>query len=264
MTSLDQFLYDLSRVEKDDLRSYLEGFFAPGKLDLYLVDERCSKEDVDAISKMFEQGDVLDKASAILDKNPFCLEAFYTFYKLEEDAPLYYYFETIASKNEMYDSLSAYHKFAYESIMTCFVNFLSDIGNVTGAINNLKVMMSKSEFLYNNNLFRLCYLYAMNEDLNNYYKLYLDTGFKDAVSYILLIVVCLKHGDRLKAKEVYHEFLSVYKYGEYIDHIWDLDDNNEDGALEVKLALKVCYDDILAIPYFFMWCADNKEKIVES
>ncbi len=264
MTSLDQLLYDLSRVEKSDLRSYLESFFAPGKFDLYLIDERCAESDIGSISKMFSEGDVLQKASAILHKDPFCLEAFYVFYKLEEDAPLYYYFESIASKNDEYDSFSDYHKFAYESIMTCFVNFLSDIGNVTGAINNLKIMMAKSDSLYNNNLFRLCYLYAMVENLDDYYKLYLDSGFRDAVSYILLIVVCLKHNEKSKAKEVYMEFLSVYKYADYIDHIWDIEDNNEDEALEIKLALKVCYDDLLAIPYFFAWCYDNKEKLKES
>lgn len=264
MTSLDQFLYDLSRTDKEDIKAYLESFFAPGKFDQYLIDERCSNEDSKAIEKMFQEGDVLEKASSILNKNPFCLEAFYVFYKLEEDGPLYYYFESIASRNDEYENFSDYHKFAYESIMTCFVNFLSDIGNVTSAINNLKIMMAKSDFLYTNNLFRLCYLYAMVENLDDYYKLYLDTGFKDAVSYILLIVVCLKHNDKVKAKEVYSEFLSTYKYGEYIDHIWDLEDNNEDEALEIKLALKVCYDDLLAIPYFYSFCFDNKEKLIES
>lgn len=264
MTSLDQLLYDLSRIEKQDIRNYLESFFAPGKFDLYLIDERCDEKDIEAISKMFSDGDVLDKANAVLNKNPFCLEAFYVFYKLEEDSPLYDYFESIASKNDEYDSFSDYKKFVYESIMTCFVNFLSDIGNITGAINNLKIMMAKNDNLYNNNLFRLCYLYAMVENLDDYYNLYLDSGFRDAVSYILLILVCLKHNDKLKAKEVYTEFLSVYKYGHYIDHIWDLDDNNEDEALEIKLALKVCYDDLLSIPYFFKWCGENKEELKES
>lgn len=264
MTSLDQFLYDLAHTEKEDIRAYLEGFFAPGKFSQYLIDERCDDEDYKSIELMFQEGDVLEKASSILNKNPFCLEAFYVFYKLEEDLPLYYYFESIAKRDDEYENFSDYHKFVYESIITCFINFLSDIGNISSAINNLKIMMSKSDVLYNNNLFRLCYLYAMVENLDDYYDLYLSTGFKDAVSYILLIVVCLKHNDTLKAKEVYLEFLNTYKYGEYIDHIWDLEDNNEDEALEIKLALRVCHDDLLAVPYFYSWCLDNKEKIVES
>ncbi len=264
MTSLDQFLYDLAHTEKEDIRAYLEGFFAPGKFSQYLIDERCDDKDYKSIEMMFQEGDVLEKASSILNKNPFCLEAFYVFYKLEEDLPLYYYFESIAKRDDEYENFSDYHKFVYESIITCFINFLSDIGNISSAINNLKIMMSKSDALYNNNLFRLCYLYAMVENLDDYYDLYLSTGFKDAVSYILLIVVCLKHNDTLKAKEVYLEFLNTYKYGEYIDHIWDLEDNNEDEALEIKLALRVCHDDLLAVPYFYSWCLDNKEKIVES
>ena len=112
-------------------------------------------------------------------------------------------------------------------------------------------LLNKDERLYEGNLFRLSYLYSCLEDLDSFYNLYLDSGFKEAFSYILLLVVCLKHGDKQKAKEVFGEFLSSFKYASYIDHIWDLDDNDDDGAVEMRMTMSACYSEICSIPNFF-------------
>ncbi len=264
MTSLDQLLYDISKTEEDDVEDFLENYFHPKKREQYMADERFEAEDYDSLEMMFQDYDLIDKAYDALDVNPFCMEAFVVVYKLESDVSLFNFFNDFNDKDFDYNSLSEYHKYVYGLIESYYVDFLINIRNLTGAKNVLLNLLNKDERLYEGNLFRLSYLYSCLEDLDSFYNLYLDSGFKEAFSYILLLVVCLKHGDKQKAKEVFGEFLSSFKYASYIDHIWDLDDNDEDGAVEMRMTMSACYSEICSIPNFFSWCEENKEGVRES
>lgn len=264
MTSLEQLIYEVSKLDEDEVRDYLADFFHPENKNKYLNDERFSDEDFDALEVMFEDDEILNKAYEALDVSPFCLEAFVVIYKLENDVALYDFFDEFNGEEYDYDVLSDYHKYAYGMIESYYVDFLINIRNLTKAKNVLLTLIAKDNKMAESNNFRLSYIYSCLEDLDSFYKLYLDTGFTEAFSYILLLVVCLKYGDKSKAKEVYGEFLTHFKYATYVDHIWDLDDNDDDAALEMKMTMSACYSEICSVPNFFSWCSDNKEKVKES
>lgn len=264
MTSIEQLLYELTKVKKDDIADYLNDFFLPEKRGQYLNDERFDDEDFLALEIMFEKEDVLVKAYKAFKRNPFCMEAFIVIYELEEDIKLYSLFKEFNKENIFFANLSPYHKHVYCLIETYYADFLINIRNLTSAKNIILNLMSKDNEDYDAHIYRLSYIYSCLEDLNSFYELYLNNDFNDLLSYLLLLVVCLKHNDNQKAKEVYDEFLSKFKYADYIDHIWDLDEENDDDAMELKMTLNACYNEISSIPYFFSWCNENKEKLKES
>ena len=265
MTSFDQFIYEGEALKEEEIEDYINDFFNSANRDEYLVDARAKGEEIVAIDMMFEDGDdILERADKVLEKYPLCLEAAYVYYKLADEIYLNQYLNRTKTYVSSYNELSIYNKYCFVTIMHWYVDFLCNIHNITLAIRTLKAVMELDRRLHDADISRLAYLYSLIEEKDEFYNLYLEEEFKSSLPYILLIIVLLKHEDYLKAKEVLKDLISFNSYAEYIDHIWDIDDEDNEKALEFKSSLNVLAVEIDAIPYFYTWCSNNKEKVLKS
>ncbi len=256
-------LINASFENKQDLEDYLTDFFDKSNLDDYQIDDLANDKQKEAIAKMFGNDDIFLRADSVLFENNFCLEAFYVYYCLSDDLAISFYFNSMFSKLINYDSLDSYEKKAIKIILEYYAMFLNDIHNITGAIDVLESLESiiNDGSFYND---RLAILFSEIEELDKFYNLYLKDGFLTIGSYILLIIVCLKHNDEIKAKGVFTNLLDDHPICQYIDHVWDLDNDDGEEAKMLKNALDFCYPSIYSLPYFFSWCEQNKETSLKS
>ncbi|MBQ3418726.1 MAG: hypothetical protein IJH31_01145 [Erysipelotrichaceae bacterium] len=252
-------------VESEQLIEHFEDFFIPENFDDYLIDDDAGEKDKTSIRRMFcDTGDILTRANSILKDDPFCLEANYVSYRLNEETIVDSYFKGLYLNNINYDSFTNYEKKNYLQALSMYVEFLSEIRYRTLAIKVAK-KIAQLEGKYNHDLLlNLAFLYSVTENADEFYELYLNVEFEDIVPYLLLICVELKNDDEIKAKEVLSEFLNKYEYGTYIDHIWDLENDSSMEAVEFKDAVNLCFDELVSVPYFFTWCSNNKERNYQS
>lgn len=265
MLSFDQLVYEIELTEPEAVLKYLENFFVFDNYAQYLIDEKSDSNDKESILKMFQDKEpILQRANTVLNNNNFCIEAFFVCYCLSEETSLNVFMNNMYHKQNEYKLFSEYQKNNYLRILSFYVQFLINIHNITFAIKVLKTIIKLEENYSDIYVSRLAYLYCLIENKDDFYDLYLNVGFRQITPYILLMIVLLKHEEELKAKEVFSELLSKFEYAEYIDHIWDLDDVDDEEAIEFKNIMELCFEEICAIPYFFSWCSDNKELSLRS
>lgn len=265
MLSFDQLVYETQDLENEERENYLINFFTANNFDDYLIDESCSEDERMDIYEMFHSSeDILIRALMILDRSPLCMEANYVNYLLNEETMVDLWFNTLMHKSPEFGSFSEYGKASYLRLLNIYAQFLMDIHNVTFAIKVVKRIADLEKGYSDDSIAKLAYMYSIIEKDDEFYELYHNEDFNDMIPYLLLMVVLLKHEDELKAREVLSDFIDKFKYGDYIDRIWELDSNDSAEAVELRSAIDVCFEEICSVPYFFSWCFDNKEKKLRS
>ncbi len=262
--------YLVESANKIDSRKQLElffdDFFCEQNFLQYEIKGNPNNEEYVLVEDMFDNKirSAYKKACDIVKRDNFCFEAFFVFYKLSNDVTLSYYFNVIFNNFNVFDDLTIYNKLVFGQIISIYIDFLRDIGNITYAIKITKMVLNKNDNNFPVNENTLTLLYAQNEIFAEFYDLYLDKGFEYIESYLRLIIVCLKYEEELKAKDVVMELLDKYPYADYLDHIWELEGITDKEALRFKKALESCYIDFASVPSFFSWFGANKEIVRKS
>lgn len=261
MLSFEQLVFDTANKKIEECEAYFDAFFKQYNASSYIFDPLMSEKDKKSIIDMFDgDNQINERASDVLEDNPFCIEAFYVFYKLTNDVALQYYFNKMLNETANFNKLSSYHQSALLFVLNCYCDFLASIHNYTSAIKVVNVLTEIDDDESGKYIDMKVYYYTQLEDLNHLYELYLNNSFNDPSCYIFLIITCLKHEDELKAKEVLSTFISVYPKAKFIDRIWDMDEDNSEQANQMRNAISYCYPSICSIPFFFSWCSKNKEE----
>ena len=241
---------------------YLNSFFMAEHFKEYQIDERANKSQIKAIRTMFVSKKELEsRIDSALKIDPFCLEAFFAYFILTEDVFVNYRFETYYAQADHFADFDAYQKMCYLSIMDYYVEFLLDLHNITTAIKIQRLIIRLSKTVTSVMVDRLALMYSLTEDAEEFYRLYLDHDFQ-TYDYLLLMTTLLKHEDKLRAQEILADMFGRIEYASYLDHLWDLDlqDPRQKAFYDV---VEDCYDEISAIPDFFIWVNTVKEKIEE-
>ena len=192
MYSFDQLVYDTKEREKEELEGYLTDIFSPERYDEYLVDPSCNEEERSMVYEMFHAGrPILIRATDILERDPLCLEANYVNYLLNEEPLTDTYFMAIYKRRDEYDSFTEYGRYCYRKLLDLYAQFMLDIHNITFAIKIMKCLIDVEGCCSKDNVVKLSYLYALIENKDDFYDMYIKEDFDDMVSYILLIVVLL-------------------------------------------------------------------------
>lgn len=265
MSSFKDFIYEADFVEPAKIEEYLIDFFVPNNYHNYLIPKEANEEEINSVYEMFHgEEDILLRASRVLENDPLCLEANYVNFRLNEETLVDVWFNNLFLKESEFNSFTPYGKIEYLGILEIYAKFLTDIHNITFAIKAIKKIVSLEGHYTDATIGRLAYLYSLIENKDGFYDLYINEEFNEIAPYLLLIIVLLKHEDEIKAKEVLSSFLSKFEYADYIDHIWDIENIENKEALELKDAIETCFEELMSVPYFFSWCAENKEKTLRS
>ena len=249
---------------EDDLQS-LKDFFIMSNYDNYMIPENANEIERDAIRIMFDdKKDIIDRVYDATNIDPFCIEAFYLELSTRnESGDVNNLFMSYYRKKDEFEDLPPYSKSNYLIILDFFIEYLIDIHNITKAIFVQKDLMKISKQNMNRNTTRLCYLYFLLEECEDYYEFYQESEFKDPVAYMLLINTLLKHDQFDRAKIVLNDMITYVPFSNYIYRIWDLDES-EVEAIDFKEAVESCYEELNSVPDFFLWCKENIEEVVKS
>ncbi len=257
MSNFEDLVEGISNVRKET-ETYLNDFFVKKNLKDYEIPENASRESVKAIRMMFEsKKELKERARSAFEEDPFCLEAFFTYFILSEDIYVSYRFEAYRKEASEYADFDEYTKHCYLRIVDFYVDFLLDLHNITLAITIQRLIARLSGRMSPRTISRLALMYSIIEDEKEFYRLYLDNEF-DCYDYLLLLVTLLKHEDDIKAKEVLFDMFEKIEYATYMDHLWDL--NLKDPKQEAFYkTVEDCYEEISSIPWFFSWVNELKE-----
>ena len=257
MSDFEDLVEGISAVRKET-EAYLNDFFVKKNLKEYEIPQNASKESVKAIRMMFEsKKELKERARSAFEEDPFCLEAFFTYFILSEDIYVSYRFEAYRKEASEYADFDDYTKHCYLRIMDFYVDFLLDLHNITLAITIQRLIARLSGGMSPRTVSRLALMYSIIEDEKEFYRLYLDNEF-DCYDYLLLLVTLLKHEEEIKAKEILFDMFDRIEYASYIDHLWDLDLNDPKQESFYK-TVEDCYEEISSIPCFFSWVNELKE-----
>ena len=97
----------------------------------------------------------------------------------------------IYKRRDEYDSFTDYGKYCYRKLLDLYAQFMLDIHNITFAIKIMNCLVEVEGHYSKDNIVKLSYLYALIEDKDDFYDLYIKEDFDDMVSYLLLMVVLL-------------------------------------------------------------------------
>lgn len=257
MLSFENLVNDLNSETK--VEEYLLSFFNKKNFKQYKINDNANKDQIKAIKIMFEsRKTLLDRTDDSFAYDPFCPEAFFTYLMLSEDVFLQLRFNDYYNQVSKYGSFNEYDKQSYIKILDFYVDFLLDICNVTKAIEVQKLIIKFTNKYTNKATSRLAYAYYGIEDAESFYRLYVETSF-DTYEYLLLLVTLLKHDEDIKAQEVLMDMFKNIEYATYLDHVWDLDENDPNQK-EFSKTVQDCFDDLNSIPTFFSWVNKIREK----
>lgn len=243
----------------EKIEDYFLDFFTKKNFQDYEVNDGISKDQLKAIKIMFEsKKELRARVDDAFDYDPFCKEAFFVYMMLVEDVYLQIRFDAYLKELNNYPSFDEYQKECYLIILNFNVEFLLDIGNITGAIKIQKLMIQLSNNASKADVSRLAYMYFSLENIQDFYRLYLDNKFS-LYDYLLLVVTLLKHEEEMKAREVLVDMFDNVKYGTFLDHVWDLDESDPEQKEFIKI-VNDSYEDLVSIPTFFSWVNKIREK----
>ena len=262
MSNFDSLVNDAQKAGKD-VESFLKMFFTSAQFKEYELDDDLDADEQKAVKTMFtSKKDLRERTSQSFTYDPVCLEAFFVYYVLTEDVFVNYRFENYYAQADEYADLTPHQQKAFLKIMDFYVDFLIDIHNFSAAIRVERLIIRLSNSLEGRNLTRLAFLYNILEKEDDFYRLYLEAEFS-AYEYILLIVTLLKHNDEYRAKEVAEDMFANVPYATYIDHLWDLDQNDE-AQKEFYKCVEDCYRETAAVPDFFSFMSRAREAFEEK
>lgn len=257
MISFNDLLKNIDSKTKID--DYLKDFFTRKNFKEYQIDEDAKPSQVKAIRIMFEsRKDISKRIDDAFDYDPFCAEALFAYLMTAEDVFLQLRFNAYYDEASKYGSFDTYQKKCYIRILNFYVDFLLDICNVTKAIVVQKLIIKLTNNCSNVASCRLAYCYYGIEDADSFYRLYTETNL-GAYEYILLLITLLKHDEEIRAQEVLLDMFKNIEYSSYIDHVWDLDENDP-VQKEFADTVEDCFEDISSIPTFFSWVNRVREK----
>jgi len=240
---------------------YLNSFFVRSNLKDYQIPEEADRNEKKAIGIMFRSMKPLkERVESAMKEDPLCLEAFFVYFVLSEDVYVDYRFDAYLKQASSYADLNSYQKMCYLRIMDFYVDFLLDLHNMTKALRIQKLIIRLSNHADHKAVSRLSFIFSILEDDLQFYRLYLDHPFT-AYDYLLLLITLLKHEDEIKAKEVLIDMFEQIPESTYLDHLWDLDMEDEQQKKFYQV-IEDCYDEISSIPSFFSWVNEIREKIV--
>ncbi len=256
------FAATLSTLGKDEVLNYIDNFFLPENLPDYSYPDYANDRERTAIEVMFDEDLTLeDRIKKAREIDRYCIEAFFTELSMREETLAYNLFREYEEDLSSISQLDRYGRENLMIILDLFVEYLIEIRNYKTAIRLQKRINDVSE--EGANYVRLGYLYSFIEDSDAFYDLYLDGKVKDASCYLLLILTLLKNEEEVKAKEVLNEMFAVIPYSEYIDRIWELDTSIEEASVFADCVDRL-FDELCSVPYFFNWCAKNKEEALSA
>ena len=172
--------------------------------------------------------------------------------------PLYRIGQKVFGGETKYKRRNKYEKECYLAILDLYVDFLLDINNIIKAIEIQKLIIKFTNDFSQRTVSRLAYAYFSIQNCDDFYRLYTEAKF-DLYAYLLLTVTLLIHDDLLRAEEVMVDMFKNIKYGTYIDHVWDLDENDPEQS-EFNNTVQDCFDDLKCYPTFFSWVNKVREK----
>lgn len=259
MLNFENLLDGIDKIEsKEQYGSFLNDFFTKKNYSDYESREELDKDETKAIKIMFTSSkDMMERVDEALKCDPFCIEAFFVYMLYVEDTFLGLRFKAYYNEASNYGDLDIHEKNSFITIMHFYVDFLIDIGNITSAIKVLRLVIKLTNKI-EEYLDDLVYLYFRLEMVDEIYKLYCHNEF-NARNYVLLIVTELKHDEDMKAREVIEDMFEKIKYSTYLDHLWDLDESDEEQA-KFYNDIDEIFEDIIAIPNFFSYINEVKEK----
>ena len=256
------FATTLSTLGKDEVLNYIDNFFLPENLPDYTYPDYVNDREKAAIEVMFDEDLTLEerilKAKEI---DRFCIEAFFTELSMREETLAYSLFREYEEEFASISELDRYGRENLLIILDLFVEYLIEIRNYKTAIRLQIKINEKGE--ENANYVRLSYLYSFIEDSDAFYKLYLDGKVKDPACFLLLIITLLKNEEEDKAKDVLNDMFITVPYSDHIDRIWELDTSIPEAAVFADCVDRL-FDELCSVPYFFSWCAQNKEEALHA
>ena len=257
MVSFKNLVNDFDENEK--IEEYLLHFFTKTIFKDYEISDDVDSDQLKAIKIMFEsKKDLRDRIDDAFSYDPFCKEAFFAYLMISEDVYVQLRFDTYLKELNNYPGFDSYQKSCYITILNFYVEFLLDISNITTAIRIQKLMIQLTNSIEPRDISRLAYMYFSNEICEDFYRLYLDNKFT-LYDYLLLIVTLLKHEEEMKAREVLIDMFDNIEYGTYLDHVWDLDENDPKQKRFMEI-VNDCYEDLSSVPTFFSWVNKTREK----
>lgn len=243
-------------------KEYFNQSFSSKNYKNYHVDFELEANQKKAIKIMFtSKKDIQNRVDAALNADPFCLEAFFVYFILNEDVFVNYRFETYFNQAVNYADLDDYEQYCFLTIMDFYVEFLMEIHNIKKAIKVQKTMNKLSNPVDESIIHRMSLLYSLIEDSESFYRLYLDYEFT-YYDYILLLVTLLKNDEHMLAKQVLDDMVKNTEYASFLDHLWDLD-MEDPKQKDFYNLIEECYPDIMSVPNFFSWVNLNKESLDE-
>lgn len=246
--------------EKTKVDEYLLNFFNKKNFKEYEIPAEANKKQTKAIKTMFEsKKEMKERIEEAFDYDPFCREAFFAYLMISEDVFVQLRFNAYYDEANNYGRFDYYQRECYLSILDFYVDFLLDIGNLTKAINVEMLIVKLTNSFSKKSVSRLSYAYFTKEDSEGFYRLYTEADF-DAYEYVLCMVTLLKNDEDLKAQEVLADMFKNNKYGIYLDHVWDLDENDPEQK-DFMNTIEDIFDDIKSYPTFFSWVNKTREKI---
>ncbi|MBQ1477619.1 MAG: hypothetical protein IIZ33_05695 [Erysipelotrichaceae bacterium] len=264
MSNFYSFVRELSALVKDEILDFLEGYFTPEGYVDYLIPDYVTPEEKKAVEALFlHEGSMKEKIDEARKYDPLCIEAFYIEVSMLDDVLAYDVFVRYHRMISGYESFTSYGKENYMMMLDLFIEYLLDISNIKGAMKIQKDLIRLTPERTLRNTTRLCYMYYLLEDSDSFYNYYHEEDLDDAGCFLLLIVTLLKNDDEEKAREVFNDMLSLFPYADYIDHMWELDDSNEEAAKFME-CVNSCFDELCSVPYFFAWCSANKEEVLHA
>lgn len=260
MLSFNKLVSGIKADSKVD--EYLLNFFTKKNFKEYKLREDLNRKQLKAIKIMFEsKKNIVDRIDDAFDVDPFCIEALFSYLMTSEDIFLQLRFNAYLEKLNEYPMFNDYAKDCYIKILNFYVDFLLDINNCTKAIEIQKLVVKLTNKFTSDTVSKLAYAYHTIEDAEGFYRLYTEAKFT-AYEYLLLMITLLKHDEKLKAQEVLLDMYDNIEYGTYLDHVWDLDENDPKQK-EFNDIVQDCFDDLNSIPTFFSWVNKTREKYVK-
>ena len=245
--------------ETDKAEEYLAKFFVRKNYSDYEVNDLANKDQIKAIKIMFtSKKELSERIDEAFSYDPFCVEALFAYLMISEDVFLQLRFNAYYDEAKNYGGFDEYTKICYIEILNLYVDFLLDIENITKAILIQNLIIKLTNTCSKQAITKLAFCFYAIEDADRFYRLYLDTEF-GAYEYILCLVTLLKHDEDIKAQEVLLDMFKNIEYATYLDHAWDLDENDP-VQKEFSDTVNDCVQEIFNIPTFFSWVNRIREK----
>ena len=259
MKTFDDLKETMEDNDPRDQYDILKEFFSPDNEKEYFFPKEMDKKQREAVHLLFcKNGELMDRVYDALDLDFYCREAHLIRVCLLPDDDLYRNLKSYLSKEELYQGLQGYQKEEWISSLDLYRDYLIDIHNLsfalayTGKICEIKGTMEKEDVDH------YSFLYFMLERGEEFYELYSKGVFSDPVPYLMLILTLLKNAKDEEAQDVFLDLLHRYPYADYIDHLADMPEGNEEYDRFYE-SLNFVLEMIMSVPDFISWCHDHKE-----